>query len=301
MTRHLLTLLFVLVGPSMSAQTVLTQGAPANLHGVASPESFTFSPQQGWWNGVAVGSGTTNASAVAIDIGGKSSSPSPSYGNYNNNFLLSNGNWGTIASTAGSATASGSYSNPFSQASLYHAQVSSVVFDAGPSTVNLTRTTFPGTPSVNVSGQFIHLWEVYVNPGEEGVRNIKVTKSGNLLTWNWSVFAPGTNTAWVSRMERTYGEYSLSSTNDVNQSINFSQPGYWCVAVFSEYANGVDSAGTTVSVQVSTPSSSGGVGGGDDESCSTGEGSSSPWRLLPCLFAAVVLSFRQLRQRRGGI
>lgn len=42
-------------------------------------------------------------------------------------------------------------------------------------------------------------------------------------------------------------------------------------------------------------------GGGDDKSCSTGEGSCSPWHLLPCLLAAVVLSFRQLRQRRGDI
>lgn len=288
--RRLLIALLALFAGQAWAQVTLTQGQAANLDGSSTPAPFSFSPQQNWWNLIAVGSMTPTGVPVGIEIGGKASNPTSAASN--NNFLVANGNWGTISSTSGSASAP--FQAQFVDAALYHAQVSQALIDTGSFTVNLTATQVSG----NTLGQFIHIWEVFIPVDEEGVRNVKINKTGNLLTWKWSVFAPGTNSSWRARAERTYGEFDLPSTNNSNEPINFSQPGYWCIAVFSDFSNGVPTTGTSVSVEVTTPSSGGsGGGGGRDEGCSTRAGAGA-WLAWLCSIAAALLALRRIRVSR---
>lgn len=263
-----LVLLMLVVGTNLFAQSGLPQGSAADLHGFASPESLAFTPQQGKWNAIGIGAMTTNPANVGVTVAGTTSVGSCG-------FVLADGNQGPITATGGSAflPAGGT----FQRVSALHSNVSAIAAGGGSALAFLSSVQY--SPSGTQTGEFIHLWEVPISAGSEGVRNVRVSKAGNLASWKWAVFEPAAGTSWLPRSSSRYGEFTLSTTTGVDQQLDFNRAGRWCIAVYCEFTDAVDAGGTAVTVQVSSTLQGGPQSNDDDgadSSCSTGGGAGCP-------------------------
>lgn len=193
----------VVIDPTLSRNVPITVSVD--------PTSITVSPQQIYWNAVAVSSATDDWD---LDIGTGLSWRFPP----DCDFLVANGNKGTISSVAGQVSrfGTGSASAVVEQAG-----------DAGSITLG-TNTTYAWG-----STHIVHAWEIYV--ATPATRQLTVSGVPGL---RFAIYRPGTDSAWRSRSSADY-EFAVGSTA---QSIDFNETGYWCLVAFKD--GGAGASGT---------------------------------------------------------
>ncbi|RME74147.1 MAG: hypothetical protein D6776_05765, partial [Planctomycetota bacterium] len=181
---------------------VLSRNVPVVVN--TDPTAITVSPRAVYWNAVAVSSANADWD---LDIGAASSWAWPP----DADFLVANGNKGTISPVTGSVSRFGSSTG------------SATVEQAGIDSLSLgTDTSYTWTAS-----HVIHLWELYVSSGRTGSHDLAVDAPAGM---RWAVFRPGTDASWksVSAADYVFDADGRSHTLQLNES------GFWAVVLVKD-------------------------------------------------------------------
>ncbi|MCC6149833.1 MAG: hypothetical protein IT461_06250 [Planctomycetes bacterium] len=196
----------------------LVQNNPVAVPGT--PTNLTITPQTYFWNAVGISSASSSNWNLTMGTGSASGVAGVC------DFLVANGNLGSVSNTGSATRASGSAAG-----TAEHAGLSSL--QPGGSEVFL----FNGT-------HIIHLWEVYI----QTAGTYPVTVSGTSNTdFKWYLFPPGSDSAWKGAASASYGPYTASVTA---QNLSFSSTGYWALVVALNNGQGPTDA---INVSVGNP------------------------------------------------
>jgi hypothetical protein len=216
-------LLFFAAASSVSAQTLpLVQGQPTPT--MNNPITYSITLQQGNWNVVGVSGQSTD---WTLTHGGATSATAGRACE----FVLADGNVGTITGNSGTATAT-----------IMSGQ--SIVEHAATSTLN------PGTAAMyNWNGDILYVWEVpIVNPGTYNI-SVGFTGSVSLATLQYAWFNPQSTASWLDRSQAVF----VLPAGTPQTNYNITAAGVYSIVVFED-----GSAGTTFGTVVGSVTPVGG-------------------------------------------
>lgn len=196
----------------------LVQNNPLPVPGT--PTNLTITPQTYFWNAVGISSSASSNWNLTMGTGSASGAAGVC------DFLVANGNLGSVSNTGSATRASGSAAGTVEHASLSSLQ-------PGGSEVFL----FNGT-------HVLHLWEIFI----QTAGTYPVTVSGTANTdFKWYLFSPGADSAWKGAASASYGPFTAGATA---QNLSFSSTGYWALVVALNNGQGPTDA---INVSVGNP------------------------------------------------
>ncbi|GIW73208.1 MAG: hypothetical protein KatS3mg102_2750 [Planctomycetota bacterium] len=195
-----------LAAPERSYPVVIDPALSRNQPLVVStdPTQFTISPLPMFWNAVAVSSAGADWD---MSIGSAVSWEFPPAAD----FLVANGNKGTISPTSGEVHIFGSATGP---ATLEHAGITGVTVG--------NSASYTWTAS-----HVIHLFEVYVPAGSTGPRQLTVNGPSGL---RWALFRPGSTSAWKSVNAADY----VFAVGPTARAVDLNESGFWALVVVKD-------------------------------------------------------------------
>jgi len=200
-------MLFLFLAGSVHGQTNLTRGVPATV--ALSPTNYAISIQQNCWNVVGISPNGTVNDDWDINHGSAQSW----YANNAADYVLANGNLGTLTGNTGTVQIWSSTNTCV----LVHAGNGSTISPGGSAMYSWT------------TNDIIYFFEILISTA--GQYNIGVTGSNTL---KYELFTPGSGVAWFDR-----SSCHLSSTVGTSSTNLSLSAGMHCLVVFKDGGAGI--------------------------------------------------------------